>query len=34
VLVSADLAAGTHAATAWGCDLTEAYVTVKGVFHT
>jgi glutamate N-acetyltransferase / amino-acid N-acetyltransferase len=34
VLIAADLASGKHEATAWGCDLTEAYVTVKGVFHT
>jgi len=26
VLVSADLGAGPHEATAWGCDLTHGYI--------
>ncbi|MFI5277017.1 MAG: bifunctional ornithine acetyltransferase/N-acetylglutamate synthase, partial [Ktedonobacterales bacterium] len=26
VLVSADLGAGSHEATAWGCDLTHGYI--------
>jgi glutamate N-acetyltransferase/amino-acid N-acetyltransferase len=34
VILGADLGVGTGSATAWGCDLTEAYVTVKGVFTT
>jgi glutamate N-acetyltransferase/amino-acid N-acetyltransferase len=32
VFMSADLASGDVSATAWGCDLTEDYVKVKGVF--
>lgn len=32
VLLSADLGAGDASATAWGCDLTEDWVKVKGVF--
>jgi glutamate N-acetyltransferase / amino-acid N-acetyltransferase len=32
VVLSADLASGDASAIAWGCDLTEDYVRVKGVY--
>jgi N-acetylglutamate synthase/N-acetylornithine aminotransferase len=32
VFLGADLASGDASATAWGCDLTEDYVRVKGKF--
>jgi glutamate N-acetyltransferase/amino-acid N-acetyltransferase len=32
VLIAADLGAGNAVATAWGCDLTEEWVKVKGVY--
>lgn len=34
VRVHADLAAGTASATAWGCDLTEAYVEINSHYTT
>lgn len=34
VILGADLAAGPHAATAWGCDLTEEYVRINSEYTT
>ncbi|MGI8552578.1 MAG: bifunctional glutamate N-acetyltransferase/amino-acid acetyltransferase ArgJ [Dehalococcoidia bacterium] len=34
VILGADLASGTAAATAWGCDLTEEYVRINSEYTT
>ena len=34
VTLAADLASGPHAATAWGCDLTEEYVRINSEYTT
>lgn len=34
VKLRADLGLGTHAATAWGCDLTEGYVRINADYTT
>ena len=34
VFLSADLATGSHEATAWGCDLTEEYVRINSEYTT
>jgi glutamate N-acetyltransferase/amino-acid N-acetyltransferase len=34
VVLGADLGTGAHAATAWGCDLTEEYVRINSEYTT
>ena len=34
VVITVDLGLGTHAATAWGCDLTEDYVRINADYTT
>ena len=34
VLIRVDLGLGSHAATAWGCDLTEDYVRINADYTT
>ncbi len=34
VIITADLGAGVHNATAWGCDLTEGYVKINAEYTT
>jgi len=34
VILGAHLACGSHAATAWGCDLTEEYVRINSEYTT
>jgi glutamate N-acetyltransferase/amino-acid N-acetyltransferase len=34
VRLRADLGQGQHSATAWGCDLTEAYVRINADYTT
>ena len=33
-IITVDLAAGGHAATGWGCDLTEKYVKINALYST
>jgi len=33
-IITVDLAAGKHAATGWGCDLTEGYVKINALYTT
>jgi len=33
-LVTCDLGVGSYEASAWGCDLTEGYITINAKYHT